>query len=179
MKPLLALSRLIDAVNERVGRLANWMVLIACLISAGNAFSRYQLDLSSNAWLEIQWYLFAGMVMLGAAYTLNRNEHVRVDLVYGRLSTRAQVWVDIAGGVLFLLPAMTVLAWTSWPMLVESWRISEVSTNAGGLIRWPVKLVIPVGFTLVALQGISEIVKRVAYLRGEYDMAFRYEKPLQ
>jgi TRAP-type mannitol/chloroaromatic compound transport system permease small subunit len=179
MKLLLALSRLIDAANERLGRLANWMVLIACLISAGNAFSRYQLDLSSNAWLEIQWYLFAGMVMLGASYTLNRNEHVRVDLVYGRLSTRAQVWVDIAGGLLFLLPAMVVMAWTAWPMLVESWRIGEVSTNAGGLIRWPVKLVIPVGFALVALQGISEIIKRVAYLRGEYDMTFRYEKPLQ
>ena len=179
MKPLLALSRLIDAANERLGRLANWMVLIACLISAGNAFSCYQLDLSSNAWLEIQWYLFAGMVMLGASYTLNRNEHVRVDLVYGRLSTRAQVWVDIAGGLLFLLPAMAVMAWTAWPMLVESWRIGEVSTNAGGLIRWPVKLVIPVGFALVALQGISEIIKRAAYLRGEYDMAFRYEKPLQ
>jgi TRAP-type mannitol/chloroaromatic compound transport system permease small subunit len=179
MKPLLALSRLIDAVNERLGRLANWMVLIACLISAGNAFSRYLLDLSSNAWLEIQWYLFAGMVMLGASYTLNRNEHVRVDLVYGRLSTRAQVWVDIIGGLLFLLPAMVVMSWTAWPMLIESWRIGEVSTNAGGLIRWPVKLVIPVGFALVALQGISEIIKRVAYLRGEYDMAFRYEKPLQ
>ena len=179
MKLLLALSRLIDAVNERLGRLANWMVLIACLISAGNAVSRYQLDLSSNAWLEIQWYLFAGMVMLGAAYTLNRNEHVRVDLVYGRLSTRAQVWVDIVGGLLFLLPAMAIMAWTAWPIFVESWHIGEVSTNAGGLIRWPVKLAIPAGFALVALQGISEIIKRVAYLRGEYDMAFRYEKPLQ
>jgi TRAP-type mannitol/chloroaromatic compound transport system permease small subunit len=179
MKRLLLFCRLVDAVNARFGRLANWAVLAACVISAGNAFTRYGFNLSSNAWLEIQWYLFAVIVMLGASYTLRQNEHVRVDLVYGRLTTRAQVWIDIAGGVLFLLPAMAVLAWTSWPFFVESWHIGEVSTNAGGLIRWPVKLVLPVGFALTALQGISEIIKRVAYLRGEYDMDVHYSAPLQ
>lgn len=179
MKPLLSLSRLIDALNERIGRLANWLVLAACLISAGNAFTRYGFNLSSNAWLEIQWYLFAAMVMLGASYTLNRNEHVRVDLVYGLLSTRGQVWLDILGGALFLLPAMVVLAWTAWPLFVESYRIGEVSTNAGGLIRWPVKLVLPLGFALVALQGISEIIKRIGYLRGLHNMDVHYQRPLQ
>ena len=179
MDVLLAFSRLIDAVNERLGRLANWMVLAACLLSAGNAFSRYGYSLSSNAWLEIQWYLFAGMVMLGSAWTLNRNEHVRVDIIYGRLSTRGQVWVDISGGLLFLLPAMLVMSWTSWTIFHESWRINEMSQSAGGLIRWPVKLLLPVGFGLVALQGLSEVIKRVAYLRGLINLDLHYEKPLQ
>lgn len=179
MDSLLAFSRLVDAVNERLGRIANWLVLLSCLISAGNAFSRYGYSLSSNAWLEIQWYMFAGMVMLGAAWTLNRNEHVRVDILYGRLSTRGQVWVDIVGGLLFLLPAMVVMSWTSWTIFQESWRIGEVSTSAGGLIRWPVKLLLPVGFALVALQGLSEVIKRVAYLRGMINLDVHYEKPLQ
>jgi TRAP-type mannitol/chloroaromatic compound transport system permease small subunit len=179
VRALLALSRLVDAANERLGRLANWMVLAACLVSAGNAFSRYGYSLSSNAWLEIQWYLFAGMVMLGAAWTLNRNEHVRVDVFYGRLSTRGQVWVDILGGALFLLPAMLVMAWTSWGLFAESWRIGEVSSSAGGLLRWPVKLLLPAGFALVALQGVSEIIKRVAYLRGLVNLDVHYARPLQ
>jgi TRAP-type mannitol/chloroaromatic compound transport system permease small subunit len=179
MSPLLQFSRAIDWVNERFGYIANAMVLLACLISAGNAFSRYGFSLSSNAWLEIQWYLFAGMVMLGASWTFNRNEHVRVDILYGRLSTRGQVWVDITGGLLFLLPAMVVMAWTSWGVFHESWRIGEMSQSAGGLVRWPVKLLLPLGFVLVALQGVSEIIKRVAYLRGLIDLDLHYSKPLQ
>jgi TRAP-type mannitol/chloroaromatic compound transport system permease small subunit len=176
---LLAFSRLVDAVNERLGRIANWMVLLSCVVSAGNAFSRYGYSLSSNAWLEIQWYMFAAMVMLGASWTLNRNEHVRVDILYGRLSTRGQVWVDIVGGLLFLLPAMVVMSWASWSAFHESWRIGEMSQSAGGLIRWPAKLLLPVGFALLGLQGLSEIIKRVAYLRGMINLDVHYEKPLQ
>jgi TRAP-type mannitol/chloroaromatic compound transport system permease small subunit len=179
VKALLNLARGIDALNERLGYVANWLVLLACLISAGNAFSRYGFNMSSNAWLEIQWYMFAGMVMLGAAYTLRRNEHVRVDIIYGGLSTRKQVWVDIVGTLLFLLTSMTVLAWTSWGFFHESWRIHEMSASAGGLLRWPVKILMPLGFSLIVLQGLSEVIKRIGYLRGQYNMDLHYERPLQ
>lgn len=179
MKTLLGFARFIDAVNERLGRIATWLVLLSCLVSAGNAFVRYGLNMSSNAWLEIQWYMFAGTVLLGASYTLNKNEHVRVDLLYSRLSTRGQIWLDIIGGIVFLLPAMTVMAWTAWPMFAESYRIGEMSSNAGGLLRWPAKLLLPVGFLLVALQGVSEIIKRVGYLLGVHNMDVHYERPLQ
>ena len=163
---LLGLSRAIDWLNEQFGVAANWLVLLACLISAGNAMSRYLFSMSSNGWLEIQWYMFAGMVLLGGAYTLKMNEHVRVDLVYGMVSERTRIWIDIIGGLLFLLPICIILTYFTWPWFVESWRINEASSNAGGLIRWPVKLLLPVGFALMALQGISEIIKRVAFLRG-------------
>ena len=166
MGALLKLSQLIDAMNEYLGRAASWMVLGACLISAANAMSRYAFDLSSNAWLEIQWYLFAAIVMLGASYTLRVNEHVRVDIVYTHLSERGKEWLDLVGTALFLVPSMLVIAWYSIPFFMQSWDIQEMSGNAGGLIRWPVKLLVPVGFTLVAIQGISEIIKRAAALRG-------------
>ena len=179
MKALLAFARGVDWMNAKFGVIANWLVLGACVVSAGNAFIRYGFSSSSNAWLEIQWYMFAGMVLLGASYTLQKNEHVRVDLVYGQLGTKGQVLVDIIFGTLFLLPAMTVLAWTSIPMFVDSWKIGEMSTNAGGLLRWPMKLLLPVGFTLVALQGLSEIIKRVGYLMGVHNMDVHYERPLQ
>jgi len=179
VKALLALSRVIDAVNERLGRAADWMILIAVLISAGNAMSRYAFDLSSNAWLEVQWYLFAGVVMLGASYTLRLNEHVRVDIVYTHLSERGKEWLDLLGAALFLIPSCLIIAWFSWPFFRESWAIQEMSTNAGGLIRWPVKLVIPVGFVLLALQGLSEIIKRAAALHGDVRFETRYEKPVQ
>ena len=179
MKALLALSRAIDAVNERLGRAADWMILIAVLISAGNAMTRYAFDLSSNAWLEVQWYLFAGVVMLGASYTLRLNEHVRVDIVYTHLSERGKEWLDLLGAALFLIPSCLIIAWFSWPFFRESWAIQEMSTNAGGLIRWPVKLVIPVGFVLLALQGLSEIIKRAAALRGDVRFETHYEKPVQ
>jgi len=179
VKALLGASRAIDWVNAQFGVVANWMVLLACLISAGNATSRYLFSMSSNGWLEIQWYMFAAMVLLGGPYTLKMNEHVRVDLVYGMVSERTRIWIDIIGGFLFLLPICIILMYFTWPWFVESWRIGEVSTNAGGLIRWPVKLILPVGFALMALQGISEIIKRIAALEHVIEMDFKYEKPVQ
>jgi TRAP-type mannitol/chloroaromatic compound transport system permease small subunit len=179
VRVLLALSRFIDAMNARFGTLANWAVLLACAISAGNAMIRYAYDTSSNAWLELQWYLFTAVVMLGASYTLQKNEHVRVDILYMRLSERGKEWLDLIGTVVFLLPTMLLLAWLSWPLLRESWHVQETSSNAGGLLRWPVLLMIPLGFCLVALQGISEIVKRIAALEGKVKLDTHYERPLQ
>jgi TRAP-type mannitol/chloroaromatic compound transport system permease small subunit len=179
LKQLLAFSRGIDWINDKFGHIANWMVLWACLISAGNAFSRYLFAESSNGWLEIQWYLFAAMVLLGGPYTLKMNEHVRVDLIYGMVSERTRLWIDIIGGFLFLLPICIILVYFTWPWFVESWRINESSSNAGGLVRWPVKLLLPIGFALMALQGISEIIKRIAALEHVIDIDFKYEKPLQ
>ena len=179
MTVLLGLSRAIDWVNAQFGVIANWLVLLACLISAGNAGMRYTFSMSSNGWLEIQWYMFAGMVLLGGPFTLKMNEHVRVDLIYGMVSERTRIWIDIIGGFLFLLPICIILTYFTWPWFVESWKINEVSTNAGGLIRWPVKLMMPVGFALMALQGISEIIKRIAALEHVIDIEFKYEKPLQ
>ncbi len=158
MEVLLKLSRAIDYINDRFGELANWLVLFACLISAGNAASRYAFSASSNAWLEVQWYMFAGMVLLGGPYTLKVNEHVRVDLVYSMVSERTRIWIDIIGCLLFLLP---------------------ICVNAGGLIRWPVKLLLPVGFALMALQGVSELIKRIEALIHHHRLQFEYEKPLQ
>jgi TRAP-type mannitol/chloroaromatic compound transport system permease small subunit len=179
VKGLLVLSRAIDRLNENFGVIANWLVLLACLISAGNAGSRYLFSASSNAWLEIQWYMFAGMVLLGAPYALKMNEHVRVDLVYGMVSDRTRIWIDVVGGFLFLLPICIILTYFTWPWFVESWRIGEISSNAGGLVRWPVKLMLPVGFALMALQGVSEIIKRIAALEHVIEAEFKYEKPLQ
>ena len=179
MRALLRVSGAIDGVNERFGRIADWCVLLACLISAGNALVRYGFSFSSNAWLEIQWYLFAAMFMLGAPYTLKRNEHVRVDVIYGNLSPRLKLWVDLLGGILFLMPAVLIIGWMSWPLFYDSWQSGEVSSNAGGLIRWPVKLLLPLGFGLLALQGLSEIIKRIAALRGYEGVVAEYEKPLQ
>ena len=179
MKGLLRLSRGIDWINGRFGVVATWLVLIACVVSAGNAFSRYLFSESSNGWLEAQWYMFAGMVLLGAPYTLKMNEHVRVDLFYGIASERTRIWIDIIGGLTFLLPICVILIYFTWPWFVESWRIGELSSNAGGLIRWPVKLVLPVGFALMALQGISELIKRIAALEHVIEAEFKYEKPLQ
>jgi len=179
MRALLRVSGAIDGVNERFGRIADWCVVLACLISAGNALVRYGFSFSSNAWLEIQWYLFAAMFMLGAPYTLRRNEHVRVDVIYGNLSPRLRLWVDLLGGILFLMPAVLIIGWMSWPLFYDSWQSGEVSSNAGGLIRWPVKLLLPLGFGLLALQGLSEIIKRIAALRGYEGVVAEYEKPLQ
>ncbi len=179
MNALLRLAAAIDAMNDRLGTVANGMVLAACLISAGNAMMRYAFDLSSNAWLEVQWYLFAGVVMLGASQTLRLNEHVRVDILYMLLPERGREWLDLAGTALFLVPSMLVIAWLSWPFFMQSWSIQEMSTNAGGLVRWPVKLLLPAGFVLVALQGVSEIIKRAAALRGDVRFDSRYERPLQ
>ncbi len=167
MKPLLALSRGIDWLNNGVGRLSYWLVLVAVLISAGNAISRYALSISSNAWLEIQWYLFSGIFLFCAGYTLLHNQHVRIDIVSQRLSRRTQLWIDILGTLLFLMPMAITIMWLSWPLFVDAYQRHEVSTNAGGLIVWPARLMVPVGFLLLVLQGISELIKRVAVLRGD------------
>jgi TRAP-type mannitol/chloroaromatic compound transport system permease small subunit len=179
LRTLLKLSGAIDRLNEKFGIVANWLVLLACLISAGNAAIRYLFSESSNGWLEVQWSMFAGMVLLGGPYTLKMNEHVRVDLLYGLVSEKTRIWIDIVCGILFLMPICIILIYFTWPWFVESWRIGEGSSNAGGLIRWPVKLVLPVGFTLMVLQGFSEIVKRIAALEHVIDIDFKYEKPLQ
>jgi TRAP-type mannitol/chloroaromatic compound transport system permease small subunit len=179
VKALLKLTRVIDFVNDRFGEVANWLVLLACLISAGNAASRYLFSLSSNAWLEVQWYMFAGMVLLGGPYTLKVNEHVRVDLIYSSVSERVRIWIDILGCLLFLHPICLMLVYFTWPWFVDSWRIDEMSSNAGGLVRWPVKLILPVGFSLMALQGISELIKRVEALIHHHRLQYEYEKPLQ
>jgi TRAP-type mannitol/chloroaromatic compound transport system permease small subunit len=166
MNPLLALSRAIDRVNENVGRLVYWCVLIMVLVSAGNATSRYALNMASNAWLELQWYLFAAVFLLCSGYTLLHNEHIRIDVVNARLSRRTQIWIDVFGIALFLLPMTVFIMWLSWPPFMNAWHTGEVSVNAGGLIRWPARLLIPVGFCLLSLQGISELIKRIAFLKG-------------
>jgi TRAP-type mannitol/chloroaromatic compound transport system permease small subunit len=179
LERLLKLSRAIDSLNDRFGQVADWLVLLACLISAGNAMSRYAFSLSSNAWLEVQWYMFAGMVMLGAPHTLKVNEHVRVDLLFSSVSERTRIWIDILGIIFFLFPICIILIYFTWPWFVESWQIEEMSSNAGGLIRWPVKLVLPMGFALMVLQGVSELIKRVEALIHHHRLQYEYEKPLQ
>jgi TRAP-type mannitol/chloroaromatic compound transport system permease small subunit len=202
MNALLSLAQRIDRLNDRFGTLAAWAVLLSCFISAANAIVRYGLDYSSNAFLEIQWYLFAACVMLGASQVLRLNEHVRVDLVYSRLGGRGKVFVDLFGLVVFLLPVMAYMAWLSWGLFVvklstgmsaadsvaslgfmgyvaKLFTSGELSSNSGGLIRWPVMLVLPLGFGLVTLQGLAEVVKRAAWLAHRYDMDTHYERPLQ
>lgn len=181
MRLLLSVSTLIDWINEKIGNVCNWLVLLACVVSAGNAMVRYAYDTSSNAWLEVQWYMFAVIVMFGASYTLKRNEHVRVDLLYMTLSRRGQLWVDILGTLIFLLPTCAILAWLSWPFFMQSYNVLEQSSNAGGLLRWPIKIVLPIGFALVAFQGMSELIKRVAFLNGYAvdSLEAHYERPTQ
>ena len=152
-------------MNERVGRAVAWLVLAAVLVSTGNAVMRYTFNLSSNAWLELQWYLFSAVFLLAAGWALKRNAHVRIDVVSARLSPRAQAWIDLLGALFFLLPMALLILYLSWPVFVQSWTGNEVSSDAGGLVRWPAKLLIPAGFALLVLQGLSEIVKRIAFLR--------------
>ncbi|GLK86819.1 TRAP transporter small permease subunit [Ancylobacter defluvii] len=179
MSGLLACSRVIDWVNERFGRVADYCVLFACLISAGNATVRYLFSYSTNGLLEIQWYLFGAVVLLGASYTLKRNEHVRVDLVYMMLSDRGRLWVDSIGFIVILIPAGLYLTWLSFPFFWQAYVSDEVSQNAGGLILWPAKLLLPLGFFLLTLQGVSELIKRIAALHGDIAVETHYEKPLQ
>ena len=164
MKLLLGLSRAIDALNERVGHLVYWMVLVMVLVSAANATSRYALSIASNAWLELQWYLFAAVFLLCSGYTLLHNEHIRIDVVASRLSRRTQIWIDVFGLIFFLLPISVYMMWSSWPIFMNAWTSGEVSASAGGLIRWPARLLVPAGFFLLTLQGISELIKRIATL---------------
>jgi len=163
---LLSLSRLIDRTNERVGQLFYWLILVTVVISAANAVVRKLFNYSSNGLLEIQWYLFSAIFLFLAGYTLLRNEHVRIDVIAGRLSKRAQTWIDILGTVFFLLPMAVLMMWLSWPLFIDAFQRNEVSTNAGGLIIWPARLMVPLGFALLVLQGISELIKSVAFLRG-------------
>ncbi len=179
MDALLKFSNLVDWVSDKFGKFAAFAVLAAAMISAGNAFVRYGLDISSNGWLEIQWYLFAATVMLGAPIVLKLNEHVRVDIFYGKLKGKGPVFVDLFGLVVFLLPVMLLLLWFSWPLFVKMYVSGEMSQNAGGLIRWPAMLLLPLGFGWMFLQGLSEIIKRVAYLQGKIEMDTHYEKPVQ
>lgn len=166
MSLLLRLSGLIDRINTAVGRTAIWLVLAMTLVSAGNAVIRYSLNTSSNAWLEIQWYLFSGVFLLCAGYTLLNNEHIRIDVLSSRFSRRTQTWIEVVGGVFFLMPMACLIMWLSWPIFMDSFVNGETSSDAGGLIRWPAKILIPVGFALLALQGLSETIKRIAFLLG-------------
>ncbi|MBK7662314.1 MAG: TRAP transporter small permease subunit [Sterolibacteriaceae bacterium] len=166
MNLLLRLSRAIDALNRRVGRSVLWLVLVAVLISAINAVTRKLFNLSSNAFLELQWYLFSAIFLLGAGYTLLHNEHVRIDVISARLSPRTRAAFDIVGTLFFLLPMALIILKLSWPLFVDAFWSGEVSSNAGGLARWPVKLLVPAGFALLALQGVSELIKRAAFLAG-------------
>jgi len=202
MNFLLALAGRVDRLSDRLGAFAAWAALLSCLISAANAFVRYGLDFSSNAFLEIQWYLFAACVMLGAAQVLRLNEHVRVDLIYSRVSSRAKVAIDLLGLLLFLLPVMLYAGWLSWDFFIVkltsgmqpddsiaslgffgyAWKLlvsGEMSPSAGGLIRWPVALLLPLGFGLVSLQGAAEVIKRLGWLAGRAELDTHYERPLQ
>ena len=179
MSSLLQLSRLIDWINDRFGFIAQWAIFLACVISAANAVVRYVANYSSNAYLEIQWYLFGAAVMLGASQVLRVNEHIRVDVLYCRYSGRTQALVDLAGLLFFMLPSMAVMIDFAWPLFVKMYLTGEVSNNAGGLIRWPAMLLLPLGFGLLFAQGVSEVIKRVAWLTHQYEGDFHYEKPLQ
>jgi TRAP-type mannitol/chloroaromatic compound transport system permease small subunit len=164
---LLAFSRTVDWINEAVGKTTTWLILIVVLISAGNAVFRYAFDWSSNGLLEIQWYLFSAIFLLCAGYVLKKNEHIRIDVIAGRLSERAQNWIDVFGIVAFLLPMVLLTMYLSWHVFTNAWVSGETSPNPGGLIRWPVRLMLPVGFFFLLLQGLSELVKRIAYLTGQ------------
>ena len=179
MRPLLAISNAIDQLNEKIGYICNLLVLLACLVSAINARIRYAFSYSSNGWLELQWYMFALLVMFGASYTFRRNEHVRVELLYLYLSERGQLWLDLIGTLFFLIPTCLLLAYLSWPFFMQSYSVNEMSANAGGLLRWPVKFAIPAGFVMLALQGLSEVIKRAAALQGYVTIDAKYERPTQ
>lgn len=167
MSALLGFARAIDALNERVGKAATWLVLIVVVISAGNAVVRYAIDWSNNGLLEIQWYLFSAIFLLAAGYVLKRNEHIRIDIIVGRLSARTQNWIDIFGFLFFFLPFVLLALYLSWPVFTLAWHSGEMSANPGGLVRWPVRLLMPVGFFLLLLQGVAELIKRFAFLSGQ------------
>jgi TRAP-type mannitol/chloroaromatic compound transport system permease small subunit len=179
MRPLLALSTAIDQLNEKIGYICNFLVLAACIVSAANAMIRYAFGYSSNGWLELQWYMFAILVMFGASYTFKRNEHVRVEIFYLMLRERGQIWLDLIGTLFFLIPACLLLSYLSWPFFYQAYVVGEVSGNAGGLLRWPIKLVVPVGLVMLALQGVSEVIKRIAALQGYVTIDAKYERPTQ
>lgn len=176
--PLRAVG-MVDWLSDACAVVAAWCIALSCAVSAGNAVARYAFSFSSNAMLEIQWYLFAACVMLGAAQVLRLNEHVRVDIIYGQLPGRTRVWIDLLGIGLFLIPAMLLMLWFSWPVLARMYEMKEASPNSGGLIRWPAMALVPLGFALVALQGAAEGFKRIFWLRGAIELNVQYERPLQ
>ena len=175
MNALLALARAIDAVNERVGRAVTWCVLLAVVISAANAIIRKVFDMSSNAFLEIQWYLFAGVFMLGVGYVMLKNSHVRIDFISARLSKRTNAIIDAIGIVVFTIPLSIIMIDLGWPLFAQAWRTGEMSQNAGGLIRWPVLGLVPLGFTILLVQAVSELIKRIGYLTGHRSEPFHVE----
>jgi TRAP-type mannitol/chloroaromatic compound transport system permease small subunit len=179
MRPLLAISSAIDLLNEKIGYVCNLLVLAACIVSAVNAMIRYAFGYSSNSWLELQWYMFAILVMFGASYTFKRNEHVRVEIFYLFLSERGQLWLDLIGTLFFLIPSCLLLSYLSWPFFMQAYSVGEISSNAGGLVRWPIKIVVPVGLALLALQGVSEVIKRIAALQNLVTIDAKYERPTQ
>ena len=179
MKPLLKIAETIDSINNRFAVFAMWAIFVSCAISSGNAFIRFIFSKSSNGWLEIQWYLFAAAVMLGASTVLRVNEHVRVDVIYGQLQTKTKVFIDLFGLDFFLIPVMSLMMYLAWPLFIDKVFSGEMSSNEGGLIRWPVWMTMPLGFLMVLLQGFSEIIKRVGWLTHQYEMNLVYERPLQ
>jgi TRAP-type mannitol/chloroaromatic compound transport system permease small subunit len=166
MQGLLKLARLIDRLSEFLGRWVAWLVLAAVLLSAGNAIIRKIFNMSSNSMLELQWYFFSAVFLLCAGYTLLRNEHVRIDIILGRFSARTQTWIDVLGTIFFLIPMVLLFIYMSWPVFIRTYTHGEISTNAGGLLIWPARFLVPVGFTFLLLQGLSELVKRIAFLTG-------------
>jgi len=175
VSPFLKLSALIDRVNERVGRLTMWLVLAAVLISAGNAIVRKAFNIGSNAFLEIQWYIFASVFMLGVGYVMLKNAHVRIDFISSRLSKRTNAWIDAIGIVIFTIPLSVIMIDLGWPLFARALQSGEMSQNAGGLIRWPALMLVPLGFAILLLQSISELIKRIAFLRGMLDEPFSAE----
>ena len=169
MNALLAISRVIDAVNEKLGRATGWLILAAVTVSSVNALVRFSFNRSSNAWLELQWYLFGAVVLLGSAYTFKDNEHIRIDILSSRLTKRTRDWIDIFGHLFFLMPLCLVIMWLGWPFFLRSFAQAEVSSSAGGLIVWPAKLLVPLGFTILFIQSISELIKRAAVMKGLID----------
>jgi TRAP-type mannitol/chloroaromatic compound transport system permease small subunit len=166
MQALLAISRGIDRVTAFIGKAVIWLILLAVLVSAGNAISRKLFNLSSNAWLELQWYLFGAAFMGAAAYTLQQNEHIRIDVFYASRSRKTQHWIDLLGHIFFLLPFVVLMVWLLWPYTVQAFYSGQISTNAGGLIIWPARAILLAGFILLVFQALAEIVKKIAIMRG-------------
>ncbi|OQW54068.1 MAG: C4-dicarboxylate ABC transporter [Proteobacteria bacterium SG_bin9] len=179
MRFLLSITDKIDWMTEQVGQWLKWLVLFSSIISAGNALVRYIFHNSSNAWLEIQWYMFGAMFMLAAGYALKHEEHVRVDVLFSKMTPKQQAWVDVFGGIFFLLPMAILIGWMAIPMVINSYKITEYSSDAGGLLRWPIKLVIPLGFALLAVQGVAEVIKKYAIATGVRAPGKLYERPVQ
>lgn len=176
MNALLTLSRWIDAITRFIGRKIAWLILAAVLVSATNAIVRKLFNISSNAWLELQWYLYGAVFLLAAAYTLQKNEHVRIDVVSARLSKRVRDWIDLLGHIFFLLPFAGVITYLAWPWFWKTYFSGEISGAAGGLVIWPAKLSVLVGFSLLTAQAISEIIKRIAVIRGLIDEPYEVQE---